>query len=858
MLNQLFDSASYSFNPYALPPLGTSILLSTLGIYVFAKEKKSTVRSTFLLLCISASLWLAGFAIVYSSSHRGVALFWYTYVTFLGVSTVSPGVYTFTVSYLKLLKQQKVVVLTFYLIALLFYLSAITSAQFITDMRKYFWGWYPLYGPLSYPFLAFFFILMAASLAHFWAALIKARSQMDKRRAFYMLLGLLVAFTGTVDFLPKFEIELYPFGYIPIVFFMLCITYAIVKYKLLTITPALAADSLINTMADSMIVFAPDRAILLTNHVVNELTGYGPDELIGKPVDMLFAERVFDNTLIEALLNKVHIQDHELMLRTKSGNIVPASFSGSVMTNRDGEPMAIVGIVRDISERKHAENLIQNILSSMDEGLAVIDSAYRIITANRAFSERVGIPVPDISGEHCYRILHQSDAPCYQAGEDCAAKYTFDTGKPHVVIHEHVNNEQHAVTEEIKTYPMKDMAGNVVSVIVTVNDITEKRRLEDQLRHAQKMEAVGQLAGGVAHDFNNILTAIVGYGSMLRMKLGKDEVLARHVDQILTATERAAALTQSLLAFSRKKKLELKPVDVNDVVKRTKKLLLHLIGEDVVVSASMADNPKLSIMGDSGQIEQVLMNLATNARDAMPNGGRFTIVVERVLLDESFRKNHGYGMPGEYALISVTDDGQGMDNDTSEKIFEPFFTTKEVGKGTGLGLSIAYGIIKQHNGYINCSSRPGKGTTFNIYLPLVQAEVVDGEPFEHVQSRGGKETILIAEDDVYVRKLTQAVLEEFGYTTIIAENGEEAIQSFKRNGENIDLLLLDVIMPKKNGKEVYEEIQAMRPDIKVLFMSGYTADLIHTKSILKDALNVVAKPISPPELLSAIRNALDN
>jgi CheY-like chemotaxis protein len=263
-------------------------------------------------------------------------------------------------------------------------------------------------------------------------------------------------------------------------------------------------------------------------------------------------------------------------------------------------------------------------------------------------------------------------------------------------------------------------------------------------------------------------------------------------------------------------------------------------------------------MADSGQIEQVLMNLATNARDAMPHGGLLTIETELVELDEQYIKTHAVEAPGMYARISVTDTGIGMDEKTRERIFEPFFTTKEMGRGTGLGLAIVYGIIKQHNGYINVYSEPGKGTTFRIYIPLIKPEFKEVESMVLSAPKGGTETILIAEDDTEVRRITKEVLENFGYKVIEAVNGVDAINKFIENKDRIRLLLFDLIMPKKNGREAYEEIRKIMPDIKVLFTSGYPADIIHEKGVLEEGINFISKPVSPDDLLRKVREVLDN
>jgi nitrogen-specific signal transduction histidine kinase/CheY-like chemotaxis protein len=391
------------------------------------------------------------------------------------------------------------------------------------------------------------------------------------------------------------------------------------------------------------------------------------------------------------------------------------------------------------------------------------------------------------------------------------------------------------------------------------HDVSERKRLEDQLRHSQKMEAVGLLAGGIAHDFNNILTAIIGYGSLTKMKLNPGDQLMHNVDEIIASAERGAALTQSLLAFSRKQLINPQPVNISNIIERVSKLLLRLIGEDIKLETVPA-SADLIVIADSGQIEQVLMNLVTNARDSMPDGGFLNIETRQVVLDEGFIASHGYGKPGDYALIALSDTGIGMESKTAERIFEPFFTTKEMGHGTGLGLSIVYSIVKQHEGYINVYTEPGKGTTFKIYLPLAKLtndEVVKLNPAVPPIQNQGNETVLVAEDDEPLRRLVGSVLEEFGYTVIVAADGEEAMRKIREHGEQIQLLLLDVIMPKKNGKEVYEEARRLIPGVKALFASGYTADIVHKKGILDEGLDFVSKPISPNELLRKVREVLD-
>jgi PAS domain S-box-containing protein len=505
---------------------------------------------------------------------------------------------------------------------------------------------------------------------------------------------------------------------------------------------------------------------------------------------------------------------------------------------------------------EQSEAFIRNILESVDVSIIVIDPAYRIVSANRAYLDMVGLPIEKVTGRRCNEISHHMDDPCFESGVDCVVKNTFETGKPHTAMHMHKKGDKPFYVET-KSFPMKNAAGEIISVIELINDITEKCKLEDQLRQSQKMEAIGQLAAGISHDFNNILTAIIGYAYIVQSKMDPEDPLKNDLGQILVSAERAANLTRSLLTFSRRQTGKPSPVNLNDIIRKIEKLLMRIIGEDLELRTMLTDKD-VTLMADAGQMEQVLMNLATNGRDAMPGGGTLSISTDIFDLDDGFVKAHGYGTPGKYVLMTVSDTGQGIDRRTLEHIFEPFFTTKEVGKGTGLGLSIVYGIVKQHNGYINCYSEEGKGSSFKIYLPLIGPEIAKTvRTVSEAAPAGGTETILLGEDDESVRKLMRELLEDMGYTVIVAENGEEAVEKFDLYKDKISLLVLDMIMPKKSGKEAYEEVKKIRTDIKVIFTSGYPGDFIYKSGMIEKEMGFMLKPVSPVLFLKKVREALD-
>lgn len=402
-----------------------------------------------------------------------------------------------------------------------------------------------------------------------------------------------------------------------------------------------------------------------------------------------------------------------------------------------------------------------------------------------------------------------------------------------------------------------DERGSLVAYDGLISDITDRKKLEEQLRHAQKMEAVGTLAGGIAHDFNNLLNVIMGYGNLVKDKLEPGSPFKEHMNEVLTAADKAVSLTRRLLAFSRKQAVEVRPVDIDDLILGLRKLLVRLIGEDIEFNLDLADRP-LMVMADAGQIEQVLINLATNARDALPNGGSFTIGTRLQELDDGYVVVNGFARPGRYALITCADTGHGMDAETQRKIFEPFFTTKGIGEGTGLGLAISYGIIQQHGGYIKVDSEPDRGTIFRIYLPLLEETTSTlRKPQPDPAVHGGNETILVAEDEASLRKLTKIVLEAVGYSVISAADGEDAVAKFRENKERIALAVLDIIMPKKSGKEVSEVMREEKPGIRILFASGYTMGTFKTQGVMESGFDFIHKPIASADLLRTVREILD-
>lgn len=611
-----------------------------------------------------------------------------------------------------------------------------------------------------------------------------------------------------------------------------------------------------------------DRFIYL-NDAHAKTYGYSQSELLGKTwrdITPSGLVPIFEKGLSTTLHNRdVGVWSGECPGLCKDGTVISAEVTATARWDEKGEYLGHICVVKNITERKRAEEKLReseerfrDLFENANDLIQIVSPEGRLLYVNRSWRETLGYSDGEIRRMSLPDII---DPGC---GEHCTAAFgrILSEGSVENIETVFVAKDGRKVYLEGEGR-CKYAGGSPESVRCIFRDVTFRKaaeenraKLEAQLLQAQKMEAVGQLAGGIAHDFNNMLTAIIGYASLLEAKLGTDSPLRPYVDQILSSSEKSANLTSQLLAFSRKQIMSPKETDLNELIKGMETLLKSLIGEDVEFKTCFT-NMRLMAMVDRGQMEQVLLNLCTNARDAMPHGGLLAISTDVLELDERSMRAYDLDQPGRHALISVTDTGHGMEETTRMRIFEPFYTTKETGKGTGLGLSIVYGIIRQHNGNITVYSEPGKGTTFKIFLPLIAFLTDTAKKERLITPRGGTEVILLAEDDEAVRSLTTHVLQEAGYAVIEAVDGNDAISKFTEHRDSIKLAMLDVVMPKKSGKEVSDAIRKINPDVRVLLTSGYTADIISTKGITEEGLDFISKPITPNTLLRKVREILD-
>lgn len=544
------------------------------------------------------------------------------------------------------------------------------------------------------------------------------------------------------------------------------------------------------------------------------------------------------------------------------GRVRYIKVDGIVLRDAKAQPIRVVGLNQDVTDQKlaeiataHAEKTFRGLLESIHLLALILDPDGNIVFCNDYFLTITGWSRSEVLGKNWIEMFSPS-----ATRETLKAFFKESVSNGSIPTHyeNSISTREGAIRLVVwDNAILRNPDGAITGLASIGTDVTEHRKLEEQLRQSQKLEAIGQLSGGVAHDFNNILSAIVGYAHLALMKMPADDPCRSNIEFILEASDRATTLTQSLLSFSRKQVINPQPHNLNDIIKRLQKLLVRLIREDITITTSYIEED-LPVLADSVQIEQMIMNLVTNARDAMPMGGHLAIRTDYFSMDENFIATHGYGRIGCYAYLAIADTGEGLDPKTKERIFEPFFTTKAPGKGTGLGLAMVYGAVKQHGGYIDVESEPGKGATFKIFLPLISGyERISSSKGTAEKYCGGTETILIAEDNAALRQLSCQILRDQGYSVIEAFDGVDALEKYADNKDCIALTIFDVIMPRKNGKEAYEEIRAINPSAKAIFVSGYAEDIISKEGLLESDIHFLLKPMIPADLLKKVREVLD-
>lgn len=604
----------------------------------------------------------------------------------------------------------------------------------------------------------------------------------------------------------------------------------------------------------------PEGRFIEVNRALAAMLGYdSPEEVIREIhsipdqvyIDPGLRERIVDEQLAQSGMS-LHLNQY----RRRDGSEFTARLYLKTIRDESDRPVYLEGIVEDLSELRAAEAERERLLSAIEQSgevIVVTDADGNIQYANPAFERVTGYAPQEAIGKNP-RFLKSGEQD-----EEFYRRLWSTICGGNVWQGRFINRRKDGTlyTEDATISPVIGESGDILNYVAVKRDITKELDLEERFRQSQKLEAIGQLAGGVAHDFNNLLLVINGYSEMAFEKLGDGHPARAALEGVMKAGQRAATLVSQLLAFSRRQIMRPEDLDLNEVVGELLKMLARVIGEHIRLD--FVPGHRLgTVHADRGMIEQIVMNLCVNARDAMPEGGELMIETENVYINGNYTQTHPWAKPGRFVLLSVGDTGCGMDEETLRRIFEPFFTTKGVGHGTGLGLATVYGIVQQHEGMINAYSEPGKGTTFKVYLPIIERPAAAVGPKLEGRTLGGTETILLAEDDEAVLTIVRQLLERVGYTVLTAINGKEALEVFEERADEISLALLDVVMPEMGGKEVFDCMKRKRPEVRVIFASGYSENAVHTNFVLDESLVLLQKPYDPAALYKAVREALDS
>jgi len=618
----------------------------------------------------------------------------------------------------------------------------------------------------------------------------------------------------------------------------------------------------LESAANTIVITNSDGNIEWANSAFTSLTGYRPDEVLGQNLLKSGTQAPEFYRDLWSTVRSGHVWHGELENRRKDGRLYTEEMTITPVRSKNGEIGHFIVIKQDVTQRKKSEKALKQAEEKYREifenavlGIFQCTPDGRFLTVNNEFAHMMGFESPEQMVVQITDMAHQlyTDPSRWREFQLLLSQeglvrnfeyeaYRCDGGKSWLLANART---------------ITGAKGEIAYYEGTTQDITENRLLEAQFRQAQKLEAVGRLAGGVAHDFNNMLGVIIGYGDILQTQVPPGDSAVASVTEIQRAAHRAANLTRQLLAFSRKQILQSQVLDLNKLIEELSKMLRHMIGEDVELVCRGGANLQ-RVKADPGQIEQVIMNLAVNAKDAMPNGGRLSIETANVEVDERFAERHPPMKPGLYVLLSVTDTGCGMNSETLARIFEPFFTTKELGKGTGLGLSIVYGVVKQSGGYIWVDSEPNCGTAFSLYLPVTTETFTTFAPPDSPVPVTGEETILVVEDEPSLRELVRTVLARSGYKVLEAHSGLEALSVLRATNGVVKLLLTDIVMPgEMNGPQLAETVSALRPDICTLFMTGFAEDLHNLEGLASRGVGVISKPFTSELLLRKVRERLD-
>ncbi|MCP5102631.1 MAG: PAS domain S-box protein [bacterium] len=766
----------------------------------------------------------------------------------------------------------------------------------VVDFIKYHFGWGIVWANsiwvlLYYVYIGAFLVVGQFLVFRCWR---KSTDRSRKKQAkilFFTTMATAVMGISTDIVLPRLNIYVMPdIADVAAIITAAGLAYIVVKYKFMTITPAIAAENIIATMADSLVLLDADGIIVKVNQAIPELTGYRENELKGKPLHILMPNQLVHtaNSLLEETRKGKKIINFELSFKSRQGLEIPVIFSSSALKNEDGTVIGMVSISRDITQRKtaekelkahkeHLEEMVEERTEKLEEinrQLHTEKEKYQTLTEN--INSGIFRHTADDAGDEG-KFIEANPAILKMFGYEDKNDFLATTFSRHCSDPEDMERFNRKMrkygsvkgdelqlkkkdgtlfTGSVAAAAVKNSRGEMLYYDGIIEDISVRKQLEEQLMLAQRIEAVDRLTGGIAHEFNNMLASIIGYSELSQMELGPENPVDDYLNGILSVTQRSQKLIGQLMTFSRKTVTEPKVFNLNRFFSALETLIQQMIGENISFDFIPGDD-LANVEADPGQFEQVVMNLAANAGDAMPSGGKFAITTENKEVDEALVEQYPYMEQGSYVLVTVSDTGCGMSRERISHIFEPFFTTKKSGRA-GLGLSTVYGIVKQSKGIINFDSEPGRGTVVTIYLPRADKQLdTITKKIGTLQLTPGNETILLVEDEEQVREALAKILSKCGYDILPAGNGEDALKLWRKNKNRVDLLLTDIVLPGISGLQLAQKLLEIKSRLKVIYMSGYSDEVISQYGALDKGISFIQKPFTSAVLTEKIKEILN-
>jgi PAS domain S-box-containing protein len=848
-------------NVFSALSLVSFVASISLGIFVLGIDPRSRRNQVFCLLTLSGAWWSLGYVFMHSAPDEAFYRQWLNLDSFGWILAPVLVLHFFVLlSRPPEIMRRRWFFWAIYLPALPFLWRALTATSPLgTTVAGSPLGWIevPAFGSpwlLSYTAYAIGYVLWALLLCRLWIERPSTGGRERRQAAIVLASGLttLIALLVVKVLLPLF-MSLPDVSAPLVMIWVVGVGYAVIREEFMLLTPATAAEGILGTMSDPVLLIDGDGLTLRANQATLDLLGRPEGDVVGRPWQSIFVDEEGMDLpgLLAGPLSKGPVRDVEMGLRARAGGVVPVMVSFSRVRNAEGRPLGVVAVCHDISERKRAEVALKEseeryraLYTDIPSMYFTIDAAGTVLSVNPFGASQLGYSVDELVGGSVLQVFppdQQADATAH------VTKCLAHPGQVFVWELRKVRKDGSKLDVRETARAVSDQRGALI-VLIVCEDITERNALQEQLTAAQKMEAIGLLAGGVAHDFNNALTAIRGFAELHLADHPPGDAGRADVLEIEHAAERASQLTRGLLSFSRRAEVNPTLLDLAAVASDSVALLRRLVGEHIVVRLEASPGAP-HVFADRVQIEQVLLNLAANARDAMPAGGVLSIAVTSVVLSDTYVEVHPGAHVGRHALLGVSDTGVGMNETTQARIFEPFFTTKPLGEGTGLGLASVYGIVKQAGGWIDVESNLGGGSLFRVYLPALEGALPD-VPVESasIQSFGAAtETILLVEDETAVRVFAQRVLQERGYHVLAFADPGVALQAAMSDPDAYDALVTDVMMPTMNGPVLAERIASVRKGLPVLFMSGYNAGTLPT-----DTPPPLAKPFSARDLAAAV------